>query len=178
MSSSGPMNTHRRAGCPTICSSENCFCVVLFQRLIKSSWLNLQGRNAYIGGPYIPQDGAVVPRYLHGKHTPRSARWESCGPQPCLVESPRFQSGLLKDLPAHAPCSYSTYPTTPSLSSVSFATMSHKGKNSAAKGKKPAKSGAEGKGEDVLQAVVCDMAGFFFQHLDSILSSVLTFCST
>lgn len=34
--------------------------------------------------------------------------------------------------------------------------MSHKGKNSAnsAKGKKPAKSGAEGKGDDALQAVV------------------------
>ncbi|EFY99621.1 eIF4-gamma/eIF5/eIF2-epsilon [Metarhizium robertsii ARSEF 23] len=32
--------------------------------------------------------------------------------------------------------------------------MSHKGKNSAAKGKKPAKSGAESKGEDVLQAVI------------------------
>lgn len=34
--------------------------------------------------------------------------------------------------------------------------MSHKGKNSASsgKGKKPAKSGAESKGEDVLQAVV------------------------
>lgn len=37
--------------------------------------------------------------------------------------------------------------------------MSHKGKNSAAKGKKPAKSGAESKGEDVLQAVVRGMAG-------------------
>ncbi|TWU78152.1 hypothetical protein ED733_007547 [Metarhizium rileyi] len=32
--------------------------------------------------------------------------------------------------------------------------MSHKGKNSAAKGKKPARSGAESKGEDVLQAVI------------------------
>lgn len=41
--------------------------------------------------------------------------------------------------------------------------MSHKGKNSAgsAKGKKPAKSGAESKGEDVLQAVVRPViAGF------------------
>lgn len=41
--------------------------------------------------------------------------------------------------------------------------MSHKGKNSAgsAKGKRPAKSGAESKGEDVLQAVVSSfVAGY------------------
>jgi translation initiation factor eIF-2B subunit epsilon len=45
--------------------------------------------------------------------------------------------------------------------------MSHKGKNSAgsAKGKKPAKSGAESKGEDVLQAVVRPViAGFCWKR--------------